>query len=340
MENITSLNSRLRFSWSHIIAFVALIAVSYFTFMGVAYYTGGNFIAAATGLAVVDFVLILVFIGAQQFKAASVNMRRKIIWERILVFSSPVIFAAATIFCQYFWNIQSRQHEILARFSSALNNAGEMFNEYEDYADSRLGQYELRLDSIQEMHCGDPYIYGKLGFTAGEEQYQRENMILTLRTQLLGNRYSTLKEAAYSWIRDARAGASMWNVFIVGNISEIRKAINIWDEQLAEFSADKMSNECYISEFKSESAASAIDKISGVGKMLSYGAVSFSVIGSAICILLYFMLLLPYMIQLRDGKSVYSLMHGSRRHDEWLSSHKSQTERPDDTTDNNDFATF
>ena len=138
MENITSLNSRLRFSWSHIIAFVALIAVSYFTFMGVACYTGGNFIAAAIGLAVVDFVLIIVFMGAQQLKASGVHMRRKIIWERALVFSSPVIFAVSTIFCQYFWNLQNRQDEILTQFNSALNYTGEMFNEYEDYADRRL----------------------------------------------------------------------------------------------------------------------------------------------------------------------------------------------------------
>lgn len=340
MENITSLNSRLRFSWSHIIAFVALIAVSYFTFMGVACYTGGNFIAAALGLAVVDFVLIIVFVGAQQLKASGVHMRRKIIWERVLVFSSPVIFAAATIFCQYFWSLQNHQDEILTHFNSALNYTGEMFNEYEDYADRRLGQYELRLDSIQCMHNDDPYIYGKLGFTAGEEQYQHESMTLTLRTQLLGNRYMNLKDAASAWIREARAGASIWNVFIVGNIAEIRKAINIWNEQLAEFSADKISNECYISEFKSESASAAIDRISMTGKKLSYGAVSFSTVGTTVCLLLYIMLLLPYMIQQRDGKSVYSLLRGSKRRDEWLTSRPSGQKTAEKHDSNNDFTTF
>ena len=155
--NLTSLNRRLKFSWSHIIAFVALIAVSYFTFMGAAYYTGGNFIVAATALAIVDFVLILVFIGAQQLKGSGVKMRRKIIWERILVISSPFIFFAAMTFGMYFWNIHGSQHGIIGEFNSALSNAGGMFNDYENYADRRIEQYESRLDSIQLMHSDDPY---------------------------------------------------------------------------------------------------------------------------------------------------------------------------------------
>ncbi len=334
--NITSLNNRLRFSWSHIIAFIAMIAVSYFTFMGAVYHTGGNFIAAAVGLAVVDFMLILVFIGAQQLKASGTKMRRKILWERLLIFSSPIIFAAATVFCQYFWDIRTRQHDILSEFNSALNDAGEMFNEYDSYADDRIEQYESRLDSIQSMHSNDPYVYGKLGFTAGEEQYQRENMLLTLRTQLFGKRYKTLRDAAYGWIRDARRGASVWNVFIVGNIDVIRHTIRIWDEQLNEFSADRMSNECIISEFRSESAQSAIDRISRVEKSLSCSSIRPSPAGIAICLVLYIMLLLPYMIQRRDGKSVYSLIHGARRHDGWL---KNGSETGD-TNDDNNFTTF
>ena len=330
--NLTSLNRRLKFSWSHIIAFVALIAVSYFTFMGAAYYTGGNFIVAATALAIVDFVLILVFIGAQQLKGSGVKMRRKIIWERILVISSPFIFFAAMTFGMYFWNIHGSQHGIIGEFNSALSNAGGMFNDYENYADRRLEQYESRLDSIQLMHSDDPYVYGKLGFTAGEEEYQRENMLLTLRTQLFGKRYVALRDAAHEWIRDARSGASVWNVFIVGNIAEIRSAIKIWDEQLHEIAAEDMSNECYPPKFSSESADIALHKISGVGHELSTAPLTPSAAGIIISLVLYLMLALPYMIQQRDGKSIYSLWGTSRRPDEWLDNSKK--------SEDNDFTTF
>ena len=45
------MNERLQFSWGHIIAFVALIAVSYISFMGITYLTAGNFLAALAGMA-------------------------------------------------------------------------------------------------------------------------------------------------------------------------------------------------------------------------------------------------------------------------------------------------
>ena len=59
------MNERLKFSWGHIIAFVALIIVSYISFMGFTYLTNGNFMTALIGMAVTDLVYILFIIGAQ-----------------------------------------------------------------------------------------------------------------------------------------------------------------------------------------------------------------------------------------------------------------------------------
>lgn len=329
---LTSLNKKLNFSWSHIIAFVALIAVSYFTFMGVVYATGGNFVAAAIGLAVVDFVLILTFIGAQQLKASGVKMRRKIVAERALVFASPVVFAIMMMPTFYFWQVESRHKQLVREFNASLSLAGELFNDYETYADRRINEYTARLDSIQRTLSGDAYVYGQLGFTAGEEEYQAENMVLTLRTQLFGERYGTLKAAAHKWIRDARAGASVWNVFIVGNLAEIRNAVQLWESQLQEIASEKMSNESGVPEFASESAGNAIDGIRSVSRQLSKAPSYPTPTGLAVGIVLYAMLLLPYIIQRRDGKSIYGLFHSNHRTDDWLS--------PQKTTGSDEFSTF
>ena len=79
------MNERLQFSWGHIIAFVALIAVSYISFMGMTYLTAGNFVAALLGMAAIDILFMLFFIGAQQMKASGEHINRKIIFERIMV---------------------------------------------------------------------------------------------------------------------------------------------------------------------------------------------------------------------------------------------------------------
>lgn len=51
---------KLQFSWGHIIAFLALIAVSYLSFVGLTYLTGGNFMWAVACMSVIDIVFILV----------------------------------------------------------------------------------------------------------------------------------------------------------------------------------------------------------------------------------------------------------------------------------------
>ena len=80
------MNEKLQFSWGHIIAFLALIAVSYISFVGFTYLTNGNFTFALVGMGITDIVFILFFIGAQQMKASGVKMKSKIIWERIFIF--------------------------------------------------------------------------------------------------------------------------------------------------------------------------------------------------------------------------------------------------------------
>jgi len=320
---------------------VALIAVSYFTFIGMAYGSGGNFIVASVAMVVVDFVLIMVFIGAQQLKASGIRMRRKIVIERILVFASVPVFAVAVLPCCYFWQLHGNEDKVLREFNAALSNAGEIFNDYESYADCRIDTYAARLDSIQLVLSGDAYVYGRMGFTAGEEEYQRDNMLLTLRTQMFGLRYQALKDAAHEWIRDARAGASVWNVFIVGNIAEIRRAVMLWEKQLQEIAGGPLSNEGFVPEFYSESVGLAVEGIDGVSRTLSKTSFSPNSAGVVVCIILYLMLLLPYMIQRRDGKSVYGLLKTGHWRDDWLVSRKSDPHGNKETAaDDNEFTTF
>lgn len=50
------MNEQLKFSWGHIIAFLALIVLSYITFVGVTYMTDGDFTKASIAMVVVDIV--------------------------------------------------------------------------------------------------------------------------------------------------------------------------------------------------------------------------------------------------------------------------------------------
>lgn len=71
------MNEQLKFSWGHIIAFLALIVLSYITFVGVTYKTDGNFMKASIAMIVIDIVLLVFFIGAQMLKLQLKNLQNE-----------------------------------------------------------------------------------------------------------------------------------------------------------------------------------------------------------------------------------------------------------------------
>ena len=60
-NNNYSWNQTLKFSWGHIIAFVALIIISYVTYMGDFYRNGGDFKSAAIKVCSIDIALLITF---------------------------------------------------------------------------------------------------------------------------------------------------------------------------------------------------------------------------------------------------------------------------------------
>lgn len=81
---VNNMDEQLKFSWGHIIAFLALIFISYITFVGVVYRTDGDFTKAAVTMAVVDIVLVVVFIGSQMAKATAHKISKKFGWSELV----------------------------------------------------------------------------------------------------------------------------------------------------------------------------------------------------------------------------------------------------------------
>ena len=53
-----AINETLKFSWGHIVAFLAIIFISYMSFMGLTYLTDGDFLIAGVGVAIIDILLL------------------------------------------------------------------------------------------------------------------------------------------------------------------------------------------------------------------------------------------------------------------------------------------
>lgn len=307
------MNEHLKFSWGHIIAFLAVIILGYLTFVGTTYLTDGNFVVAGIVTASVLVVFLLIFIGAQMMKATDRKFARRIWIERILLGLSPIVFIGGLVPYFHFGTVQSQNDEIVEHFSNAIGASRQMFDDYEAYATQRSDNYSKMLDRVIAKETLQPDGFKQCGFTHGQSHLQKTNMEKTLRLQLRSVNYDSLRTTALQWIDEASQGASTWNVFLIGNTKEIRSAIHQWHEQLVGFSNKKLSNEEFkgyntVEPFETSSASLvAVDAgLESLGQKFSQQA--FPPIGSILGgIVLYLALLFPYFLQERHTKSRYLL---------------------------------
>ncbi len=303
------MNEHLKFSWGHIIAFLALISIGYITFMGVTYYTDGDFVSASIYMVVVFIVLFAVFIGAQFLKATHRKFARRIWIERILIFSSPIIYVLALIPFSHFWTVQSYDKDIVSQFSQSIVASQQLFADYDSYSNGRIKQYEDMLNGVIRNH--DAKEYEEFGLKNGKEIVQRDVMVKTLKLQLLSTNYDSLRHEALKWIDNASVGATTWNVFLLGNIKEIKNAIQEWQEILGAFSEKTLPNELLKdnrpSYFEKNSMTKVISGLNGLTD--KYTTPEMPNIMCVLCaIVFYFMLLFPYFLQDRHTKSLFKLL--------------------------------
>ncbi len=290
-----AINETLKFSWGHIIAFIALIFISYVSFMGITYLTDGNFLYSGLGVLVIDLVLIAFFILPQILKGTERKFDSKIVFERILIFAAPLFYIGAMIPYSHFWTVFKNREQVETTFSESVNAVKEMFAAYELYAENRIKEYDERLTRTKS------------------KTVQKTNKVEALRLQILDENYDALKTAAIEWIDNA-SDATVWNVFMLGNIRQIESAIENWNSELNGFSIKSLSDEPDdIKAFSASdpSVAAAKDKLSTLRSV--YMTMEAPTLVSILtCLCLYLLLMCPYVIQRRNSKSTYRLI-GSER---------------------------
>lgn len=308
------MNEKLKFSWGHIVAFLALIFVSYISFIGITYLTNGNFLMSFLGMVIIDVFLLLFFIGGQMMKGTEHKFNRNIVFERIFIFGSPLIFILSMIPFSHFWSVRSHNDEIVREFTEAISLSKQLFNDYEQYSDGRVINYEEMLNRVISNKNIRRNEFANCGFTSGKESFQKENMLKTLRLQLRSENYDSLKNVAIQWIELSNAGASTWNVFLLGNTKEIKSAIGDWQKQLVTFSVKKQANEEFNDYNEAKSFSDVSDSVNKAQTGLDNLKEQYTKLAApnfvaiVVELLIYFMLLFPYILQDRHTKNVYCLM--------------------------------
>ena len=304
-SNNYSWNKTLKFSWGHIIAFIALIFISYVTYMGDFYANGGNFQLAAIKVFIIDVVLLLVFIGAQVLKGTDSKFNRSIIIERILIIISPFVFIGCMLPYNHFWNVFSERSNIESQFTSSITNSKQLFEDYDSYAKQRIDDYSKRLSEIIKNRETNVEAYKQAGFTTSNDLIAKENYVHTLSLQLISQNTDSLRTQALNWIENANQGASVWNAFLVGNVDKISYAINSWYKTLSAVSEKRMTNESGNVQNFNESNNSFQEAVDGLNQLknIYIKASGYSSISIISAIILFLMLLFPYLLQKRNTRA-------------------------------------
>lgn len=313
IENKHFWNQVLKFSWSHIVAFVALIFISYVAYMGEFYKNGGNFAESAIKVLIMDILILGTFVGAQQLKGTDAKFDRAIIAERILVGLCPIVFVLVMIPCNHFWTVLTQSDEIESSFSASIRKSKQMFEDYDQYSAARIATYDKALQHAIANKARDRATYAKAGFTGTNDATMKQVFVGTLQLQLQSQNTDNLKRAAIKWIDDANQGATVWNAFLIGNIDKILDAVEGWNNALVEVSQPVLSNEPNDTEpFVTDITVRAeLKRLQGL--YTQSAGVSLNTIWTGI--LLFAMLIFPYALQSRHTKAQrdYSLLPRAHR---------------------------
>ncbi len=316
-ENNYSWNQTLKFSWGHIIAFVALVFISYVTYMGEFYKNGGDFTSSAIKVLVIDITILITFIGAQILKGTDERFNRSIVIERILICLSPIVFVCAMLPYNHFWTVFSSRDDIESRFSSSIEKSKQMFENYEQYSNKRISSYETLLENAIANKENDKAAYIRTGFKGTNDATIKQIYIETLKLQLQSQNTDSLKTSAIKWIDEANQGATVWNAFLIGNIDKISDAIEGWNSVLVEVSKPILSNELnstkpFDADMKSCNAVKS--ELKQLQNMYTQSSgVSLNTFWTGL--VLFVMLMFPYFLQKRNTRAtgLYSLLPTSSR---------------------------
>ena len=282
------MNETLKFSWGHIVAFLAMIMISYVTFTGAAYLYDTNLLVSALWAIASFLVMFVVFVGTQQMKAVEKNFTRSIVLERIGVVLSVVVLVRLVTISpfKHFWTVYSNKSEIMEEFAMSIDSSKSIFENYDAYVEERI---EKTLQS-----------------KSPEKNAQAELMRLQLQpsfaTQTESFDYQTKKLEIEQWIDKARQ-SSVWNVFVIGNLTKIQSGVEMWKTTLESWSSKKFYDgdmEPYKATYDITSNFNNLKQKFTNSVAFQWRAILWALVG-------YFCMALPWLLQRRPVKNPNSL---------------------------------
>lgn len=235
-----------KFSLADLLTIVGAMAFGFICFLGLNFIQMGDDLKSIGFASAFTIVLFLCAFGAKLLKRSDHNFRTSVIFEFILVALFILIFVTLSYSpFPHFFNVTSQRSEVQKNLKASINQAENMFEEYEDYASRRENLYRNNLRSVVAAKNTMPSDYARYGFSSSEvsDEKQIENKMFTIHADLFPTNYcdtithNGIKDIAQDWLDDADKTVDLWKPIGIPRIAkEVKTESEGWLNTLVDYS--------------------------------------------------------------------------------------------------------
>ena len=307
--------NQLKFSLANVLVVLATALFGFFCFLSLNFFSLGETVPSIIIATIIAILLSGLAFAAKCMKRTRRNFRICVILEGVflLLFGIVAYIIVDRPFSHYF-AVLSLKEEIRTRVTANITQAESMFAGYEKYANSRENLYKSRLQSVARSKNVNPAEYRDFDFQNDiSDSEQIENKLFTLHVQLFPSNYKEMKQVYSAWLAEARHTIDdwwAWTFGVVRTVNSAEKNINEWRDELIRFSAYREKGEEKYHMANNFTYSLSFDDVKDKFENRS-NSPWWSIL---IALLLYLLLLLPYIASKRDTKRLgFKEMFGGRK---------------------------
>lgn len=235
-----------KFSLADLLTIVGAVAFGFICFLGLNFIQMGDDRKSIILASVFSIVLFLCAFGARLLKRSDRNFRTSVIFEFILVALFTLIFITLSVSpFPHFFNATSQRSDVQKNLKESINQAENMFEEYEAYASRRENLYRNNLRSVVAAKNTMPSAYARYGFSSSDvsDEKQIENKMFTIHADLFPTNYcdtithNGIKDIAQNWLEDAGKTVDLWKPIGIPRIAkEVKTESEGWRNTLVDYS--------------------------------------------------------------------------------------------------------
>lgn len=285
----------VKFSLAASISCLVLLGYTYFSFMGMVYWQNGDFVKPLI-LSISFIILVIICLIVMCFSKHTRWRKIGTIGQSIFGFIIFIAFMLTAIpFTNFVDVIKSKSH-FYEETSKVLESAKGLDGSYMEYANTRLAQYQQKLELASQGREINPSEYEELLSQAGgsTDEAKIANLVGSLKRKLIPDSIKNVQAKRLDWLTSA-ANMSVWNLKLPSNILKIKGEVGTWTEQYVKLSEVKYPGE-EVEDFKYEVFSTNLNALSTDYTKLHRPSV-FAIIISLLCFLV---MLLPYWLMEKD----------------------------------------